>query len=768
MKHLKDKLVSLVWRWLLLLLLAHLGIVAAGAAELVVFQRQELSGTANNLVVMDDDSDHPAEFPLDAALTGSRIHPTISPDMKTVVFSAQTVGGHYRLFRWEIDENNMVVGAPKRVIPTTTDENWGDEFFPAFSHDGTRLALLVDEGGGGYTLRVMNSDGSNVRILQHVNLAAPLQWRADDSTLLYLATVGDIQQIRQLFLEDASPFPFVPFVGRNIIAACYSPDGNHVAALIAGDGVASLEVTLSNSKTRVVLPRITNAKCIGWPHTGSLLFNATKVGEQSGKALWSVGVDGTGLQGISGYTIPRLVSYFAMRQQRATGVEVPPEYAQSIRLATSVINANNAGKGNSGTWNMPLNSLGQYEYNPPRDTTIWRNTPFIRPPIPFAVQLNQGARMSPAADPVLTGVVNFVRPLPDSELRGTSTIIAYVRRSVASTVLRIEGEVIATLPVQVLNAEWGLVRYSWNTREWQKIDLTSGKLPGKTNELQRFPDGQYMLTLTGMNMDGDVVGRDFVNVNVANELPMKMLPSSLALTYPADSTTPDERYRVVGFAAVDGAPTAAAPRNAVLDLFYNRRALRMERGAGLRWQVLLEESANKGALILPAGTIALPEEGKQVLYLQTPEGVVVNDRKEVIPTLTMLVVPFTGIKSKQFGIGMTWDDPMWVVGDLLDRTAWKVPTKHQVDGVERIGGNYYVRIRSEFRAQVPPALALAPTIPGFKVAPSAAEDTTPAMRGVRYSWFDFTAHSFLRVEDYIIYDLPGAAHYTVRYTYLRQ
>ncbi|MEI7833369.1 MAG: hypothetical protein WCJ56_09240, partial [bacterium] len=438
------------------------------------------------------------------------------------------------------------------------------------------------------------------------------------------------------------------------------------------------------------------------------------------------------------------------------------------RLATSMGNAKNADGSSSGVRYMPLDFPGQYSYIPPHDTTIWRNIPFIRPPRPFAVQLNQGIRLQPAADPVLTGIVNFVRPLPDTELRGTTTIIAYVRRSVASTVLRIEGEVIATLPVEVLNAEWGMVRYSWNTRDWQKVDLTGGKLPGKTNVLQRFPDGQYMLTLTAMSMDGDIVGRDFVNVNVANELPMKMLPSSLTLAYPAESTTPDERYRVVGIAALDGTPTEPAPRNAVLDLFYNRRALRVERGAGLRWQVLLEESVNRGALILPAGTITLPEEGKQVLYLQTPEGVVVNDRKELIPTLTMLVVPFTGIKDKPFSVGMSWNDPMWVVGDLLDRTAWKVPAQHQIDGVERIGASYYVRIRSEYRAQVIPPLGLGATIPGFKVAPPATDDAAPSMRGVRYSWFDFTAHSFLRVEDYIIYDLPGDAHYTVRYTYIRQ
>lgn len=769
MKHLTDKLLSLVYRWLLLVALSQLGIVTCSAVERIVFQRQELSGEVYNLVIMDEDSDHPAELPTDPALTGSRMHPTLSPDMRILTFTAQTDGGHYRLFRWEIDENNIPVGTPTLVIPAATDKLWGDELFPAISNDGTLLAFLVEEGIGDYSLRMLDNTTGQLRLLRHVNVAAPLQWRTDDVSLLFLENVGEIQRLRQLFVDDSTLLPDTYFAGKNITSATYSPDGNHIAALLpAEDGTSSLEVTLTNGKTRIVLTRLINAKCVRWPHTGMLMFNASRVGEESGKALWSVAVDGTGLLGISGYTIPRLVSHFARRQLPADGFDFPVDKVQPLRLPSSVESITSNALSDSNTWITPISMRAQFNYTPPHDNTIYRKMPFIRQPRPQAVQLETRARLQPPTPPVLTGNVNFVTPLPDTEVRGAILITAYARRKVSQIILRIEGEVMGTLPVKVFNSEWGIINYTWNTQEWLNADLPSGQLPGKTHEQQHFPDGQYMLTLTALNMDGDIVGRDFVNVTVANELPAKLIPASLELSYPQDASTPDERYRVTAIGNLYGTPKAPAPGYAVFDIYYTRRALRAERGKGLRWQAQIETSPTGNALILRDGAKPMPEEGKQVLYLQSPEGVVTNDRNENIPPLTMLTVPFTGIDTQPFRIGMSWYDPMWVVADLYDRTTWKVPSKHQMDGVERIGGSYYARIRSEFSARLQPPTTIATTIPGFKIAPTSMESTTPTMRGIRYSWFDYTAHSFYKVEDYIVYDLPGGAHYTVRYTYLRQ
>ena len=112
--------------------------------------------------------------------TRDRITGSISPDGSQVVYVAGFDGHMYT-----VDTE----GSEPRLLLASA--GWG-LFYPTFSPDGAQIAYFDGMGDWGNTLRVMNADGSGVRVVideefGHVN---DLAWSPDGSRLAFHAPYG--------------------------------------------------------------------------------------------------------------------------------------------------------------------------------------------------------------------------------------------------------------------------------------------------------------------------------------------------------------------------------------------------------------------------------------------------------------------------------------------------------------------------------------------------------------------------------------------------
>jgi hypothetical protein len=172
-----------------------------------------------------------------------RITGSISPDGSQVVYVAGFDGHMYT-----VDTEG---GEPRFLLAG------GGLFYPTFSPDGTQIAYFNGAGDWGNTLRVMNADGSGVRVLidqefAHVN---DLAWSPDGSRLAFHGPYGGgIWTVG----VDGSGLTKVSQMGA---APRWSPTGRQLAFESAGgiwvinfDGSGRRQVTLPGRRAPVWSP----------------------------------------------------------------------------------------------------------------------------------------------------------------------------------------------------------------------------------------------------------------------------------------------------------------------------------------------------------------------------------------------------------------------------------------------------------------------------------------------------------------------------------
>jgi len=691
--------------WLVGLMLAMLSAFAAENKDRIAFQIG--SAINNNIRVMFTDYSRFQDLPPHSDAPGVRVTPALSSDGYTLAFSAK-VRNRYKIFTWPLDDQNKVIGAPHQLTP----DDPCDDKFPAWSLDGKQLTYLATDDYKKTHLRVINSDGSGMKDLADAWFAPPA-WSPDGQFILFVGLDGKKPVLRSIASTGGTVITFGK-VGQPI-AACYSPDGTQIAALIRHtDTLADLWLFMPpvGAGAKMIVPNIADCKAISWPKPEQIIFNASKVNGQKDHSFWSVSPKGGAITGISSLNDPKHTSFFSV-QRSVANADIP-----------SVIT--------SGVLGPDGNSTGV------------------------------GERTN-------LGTVTVIRPLA-GEVRGVVQIKVLAKKEVTTVVLRLKSQnfdqFLYAGAVQS-NGETGpQMTYTWDTQELALMDPRKDRvLPSRYQSALRYPDDDYIVTALGLDAEGHQVGeKDSIKVIVKNSLPDTSLPGNLYLHYQYHETEPETDFSVHGEGMPYGVdPQAQGSLFATLDARIHH-ALIEQRTDG-RYDIRTELRTGTDPYPLQFGLFeaAIPESPSvSALYAVSPNGmleVVAQQREKIELPLAKLFVPFpTETEQRdQMTAGHQWSADMWVVADLLERKAILVPkAQHTLEGMEWIGNQHAIRIRSQY--QLDPAmsaLALTPITypPRLKTTdPPVPGLAVTAANGVRYTWFDSNRNRIIRVEDMVIYE----------------
>lgn len=178
---------------------------------------------------------------------GYSLDGSFSPDGSQVVYAWYGSGGIH-VVDADGGAPRLLRAAVSRSYPGENVEYRGELYNPAFSPDGTQIAYFDGMGDWGHSLRVMRSDGTDVRVLHegwgasHVD---DLAWSPDGSRLMFafqegeggIWTIGaDGSDLTQVVREGVNP-SWSPSGTR--IAYQRRDSGGLLIADVTGDNVVS-------------------------------------------------------------------------------------------------------------------------------------------------------------------------------------------------------------------------------------------------------------------------------------------------------------------------------------------------------------------------------------------------------------------------------------------------------------------------------------------------------------------------------------------------
>ena len=691
----------------------------ANPIERIAFQRNDPSA----LTVMFADGKSANDLPPSRRFTGPYITPSLAPDGVTIVFAAR-VNERYKLFRWRLDETNVAVGEPKRLL---VRENAFSERFPAWSPDGKFLAFIAIDEQEKSTIQLVRADGTGVRQLAVVNHLAPLVWSPDSKQLFYIDAVKGKPVLMNIPAAGGTGIPFR--AESQIIAACFSPDAQRIAAMIQqGNGLADLYVLrpFGVGGGQAVLKDIAGVKAVAWRTPDAILFNASKVGTHTGKAFWTVTPQGTDLRGVTGYADPKQISYFSLQYCDLTPYVPEPDLAS------------------------------------------------IAPP----------ALPDDLSSLLLASPVTLVEPKNGEVVRGAVPLRIIARPRVAKVVIRINGQLIYEESTssfgERVNHDIPQLTYQWDTQGIRPPHPASG-LPASYRDAQNYPDASYAICVQGVDESDRLIGQQIVTLTVRNEVERPAEERSFNFQYGVMKERTQQTFHITGSGLLlDEEARLRSPLNAELQVLLRRNldVVLPNGNHGLRTQLMAPDMHY--ALSYSGQEEDLPEFAPTVYgaYSLTPFGelfvATMQEQKLTLP-LAQFAVP---LKGTQVSIGDSWQKPMSVVADLFTREASTVNARHTLEGIEWVDNRQMARIRSDFSLAKFDELYLAPTtlVPGEQgertalisrlnriIIPHAAPDpqtTVKTLRvrnaaGVRFSWFDLETQQVVRAEDMILFTIPS-------------
>jgi len=701
------------------LLLVAFPALAQNSRQRIAFQREGSSISPSNISVMYLSGKTPI-VPRDLLphldVSGRRVTPALSPDGNLLAFSAQ-VGDRYQLFSWRLDEDNTPIGSPMQL----TQDNTADAKFPTWSPDGLQLAYLSAKVGSGASLEVINRDGTALRELAKVNYASsPPAWSPDGQYLLFINMVNGKLTL-QKYPVGGGPVMNI-HEKATITAACFSPDGTKIAALVRRtDGLSDLAIITPPVTARIACSKITGARCVSWPDEQTIIFNATRVAQKGDitDAFWMLNTRDDSLEHFTGYSEAKNISFFSI---------------QTVTPGANLLAVED-----------PANATGAL-------------APQERVPKPDQQ-------------------VTIICPFQDTAIRGTVPITITAQKRVNTVIIKINDQFTYATDVRAGEDNVSRVSYDWDTGLLATFDPTRGvdlATIQYQKTLQRYPDGDYTITALAIErIDGkeQLLDTDSIRVTVKNALPDWEFPGNLTLRYRYRDGDPDEEFIVQGEGQLYGADLISInDLNATFNAKIRRSLIDVRATGAYDMRTYLNPLARRDIYPLTFGLNAVegvPEEMISALYLLSPNGeftVQTQMREKVYLPLAQVGLQFD---DNPVWLGSRWPGTIWVVNDVLARNGVGVEAQNSIDGLEWMNGRKTIRIRSDYTLSgLDYPLALQPN----KQAPIALDPIvhvqnneglarnaflqTDAITGIRYTWFDYTHSQIVRVEDLVLYKFP--------------
>jgi Tol biopolymer transport system component len=235
---------------------------------------------------------------------------SFSPDGSKVIYDRTThLGGHspWQSGIYVVDADGgsprLVLAAGPRDYPDGTFRT--ALFGPTFSPDGTQIAYFDGMGDWGNTLRVMNPDGSDVRVVfsQEYSHVDKLAWSPDGSRLAFNGTGGGVSIVgvdgSGLIEVDGKEVRWSP-TGSRLVFQSGSPSS---AGLWVGEGIWVMNADGSGRRKVVPLGREPV-----WSPDGSriaYLGNAPHPSHEDEGSLYVANLDGTHILTLGTLSPPR-------------------------------------------------------------------------------------------------------------------------------------------------------------------------------------------------------------------------------------------------------------------------------------------------------------------------------------------------------------------------------------------------------------------------------------------------------------------------------
>ncbi|MDQ3930464.1 MAG: hypothetical protein M3328_15140 [Chloroflexota bacterium] len=140
-----------------------------------------IEGQAQSLFVVNPDGSNQQQLTRDIHIDQS----AWAPNGKYIVAQAQ-FNNVAAILRVEVGPDNKPV-----EILNLTDGDTAESVFPAWSPDGTQIAIQSKRGGGDWQIHVMNADGSNKRMVTDGKGQAKFPvWSPDSKSIAYVLSDG--------------------------------------------------------------------------------------------------------------------------------------------------------------------------------------------------------------------------------------------------------------------------------------------------------------------------------------------------------------------------------------------------------------------------------------------------------------------------------------------------------------------------------------------------------------------------------------------------
>jgi Tol biopolymer transport system component len=191
----------------------------------VAFLRQDATTGAQDILVMTAQREIYPVFTQGNAVNDF----TWSPDGRVLAYSELNEVGTRDIFTWSL------IGSAPRALTRTTD----NDFFPAWSPDGTQIAFTTDRDGNS-EIYLMRADGSNQeRLTDYADDDLFPQWSPDGKTILYQYLTDETWDLALINLKDREITALTDHPAVDTLAA-WSPDGESIAFTSNRDGQAEV------------------------------------------------------------------------------------------------------------------------------------------------------------------------------------------------------------------------------------------------------------------------------------------------------------------------------------------------------------------------------------------------------------------------------------------------------------------------------------------------------------------------------------------------